>query len=490
MNRARHVLLLASCFLLTCFSLSHEQPESSLARKTEHFDSDPNWHGHNNRLRTKVSPVKVRQDFGYAPANPTGRIGGLATPAAEPAYYAKPIPTLTFDDALSASGTLYVPKGPGNTVVGFFNHRTINEWRTPNTIALRVNGRGDGFHLHVEYCTGKWRAGADFIGDVDPKTGKKDQRLLKSDTLHRWKLRYEPTGNGGQGTIRLHFNDEELAMNLDPGHKLDGAAMDRFGVLNVIKSVDSPGHLYVGELEINGVKQELDAEPKWEGLNNRRTYETHNIRPVFDFGYSPTNFAGGARPGEIGGLLFRGDERYPERLAFYGAEVGNLSMKDPLAASGKVVLRRGVSDSTVLFGFFHSEKSIRHSTAQKAQLPENFLGIAIEGPSREGFYFYPVYSTDREGETGTGVYAKDPPRIHPDGKPHEWALRYDPGTEKVPGRITVTLDDKATTLQIPAGHAAIGAIMNRFGFVTAHIDGNGQEVFVDDLTYTTAAAAP
>jgi hypothetical protein len=145
-----------------------------------------------------------------------------------------------------------------------------------------------------------------------------------------------------------------------------------------------------------------------------------------------------------------------------------------------------VSDSTVLFGFFHSERSIRKSDAQKSQMPENFVGVAVEGPSREGFYFYPVYGTDREGETGTGVYAKDPPRIHPDGKPHAWTFRYVPGTAEAAGKITVTLDGQSTSLDVPAAHQAIGAAYNRFGFVTAHIDGNGQEVFVDDVSYTVS----
>ena len=483
--------LMASLLVLALLAIAATttawQGERTLAQRTDHFDGDPNWHGHNNRRGAVVSPVRIEQNFGYAPTNATGKIGGLVTPAAEPAYYAKVIPRATFDQPLSACGTLYVPRGPGNTLVGFFNSATINEWRTPNTIAIRINGRGEGFHLHFEYCTGKWRAGAEFVGDVDPKTGKKDQRLLKSDTLHRWTLRYEPAESGGRGAVHLAFDDERLSMNLEAGHKLDGASFNRFGILNVLKSVDSPGHVYFDDLVINGEKQGLDVDPKWEGLNNRRTYETRNIRPVFDFGYSLTNHAGGAKPGEIGGLHFRGDERYAERLAFYGADTGGLSMNDPLSASGKVVLRRGVSDSTVLFGFFHSERSVRKSDAQKSQMPENFIGVAVEGPSREGFYFYPVYGTDREGETGTGVYAKDPPRIHPDGKPHDWTFRYFPGTAATAGKIVVTLDGKSTSLDVPAAHRAIGGTYDRFGFVTAHIDGNGQEVFLDDLSYTVAA---
>src|SRR5205823_3788458 len=108
------------------------------------------------------------------------------------------------------------------------------------------------------------------------------------------------------------------------------------------------------------------------------------------------HLAGGRAGGEIGGLIFRGDERYPERMAYYGDRIGELDLTVPLKASGRVCLRRGVTDSTSLFGFFHSEASMRHSTAQQSGFPENFLGVAIEGPSREGFFFYPAYGVDQE----------------------------------------------------------------------------------------------
>jgi hypothetical protein len=120
---------------------------------------------------------------------------------------------------------------------------------------------------------------------------------------------------------------------------------------------------------------------------------------------------------------------------------------------------------------------------QSSGLPENFVGAAIEGPSREGFLFYPSYGVDRESQGAAPRFEILPPHILPDGATHDWKLEYSPsgGTS---GRITVTLDGKSTTLDLAPEHRAIGARFNRFGFVTTHIDGNGQEVFLDDLTYT------
>ena len=131
--------------------------------------------------------------------------------------------------------------------------------------------------------------------------------------------------------------------------------------------------------------------PAGKGVANHRRYETTNVRPRFDFGFSPTQFARGAASGELGGLIFRGDIRYPDRMACYGDRVGPLTLDRPLRASGRIALRRAVSDSTTLLGFYHSRSSLAVNPSQASALPEHFLGLAIEGPSREGLFVYPVY---------------------------------------------------------------------------------------------------
>jgi hypothetical protein len=40
------------------------------------------------------------------------------------------------------------------------------------------------------------------------------------------------------------------------------------------------------------------------------------------------------------------------------------------------------------------------------------------------------------------------------------------------------------------GDKEAGAHFNRFGIITTHIDGNGQTVYVDDLTYTVGFTVP
>ncbi len=458
--------------------------------RTEHFDKDPGWDGQNNRA-SKPAKRTVKQDFGYSrSANAGGKpgeIGGFISPAAEPAYYAKKIGAKSFNDALSASGKLLF-KGPqSHVLLGFFDANTINEWRTPNTISVRLQGRGDKFFAFVEYCTSRWRAGGDSPGGFakvkDPK--RKGRLTLRGFPLGKpldWSLHYDPKGNQGNGEVVVKLCDETAICRLSPGHKADGATFNHFGLLPVLKSADSGGELWLDDVSINGEADDFAHDPKWEGLNNRREYTTADVRPRFDFGYCSTNYAGGLAAGELGGLVFRGDCRYKQRLAAFGDRLATLTLDKPLKASGRIAQRRGVTDSTVLLGFYHCEDSLEVNPSQSSGLPKCFLGIAIEGPSREGFFVYPAYRVRGKGEGNAG--GRDRPRILPDGKSHQWSLAYEPDAVGGRGRITLKMDGKSVSLDLGAGHRKTGPQFNRFGLVTTWIDGNGQRIYFDDLTYT------
>lgn len=459
------------------------------AERVQRFDKDPGWEGHNNRSAVPA-PRTVRQDFGYSQTahagGQAGEIGGFSSPAAEPAYYAKRLAPRTLDKPLSASGRLVCKGRQFHVLLGYFNAATVNEWRTPNTIVIRLQGRGDVFFAYVEYATSRWRAGGDSPGGFptvrDGATGRKTFRGFATGAVYQWSLRYDPLGNQGNGTITVTLGGETAICHLDPGHKADGATFNRFGLLSVSKSADAGGEIYLDDVTIDGQMDDFTRDPGWEGYQNRHTYVTANVRPRFDFGYSPTHHGGGMAAGELGGLVFRGDCRYPERLACYGDRLSPLTLDKPLKASGKVCLRRGVTDSTVLLGFYHSEDSLLVNSSQTSGWPRSFLGVAVEGPSREGFYFYPAYRVHGDGQGN--AKGTDRPHILPDGKAHDWSVSYDPQAADGSGSIVVTLDDKSVTLDLGPGHRATGARLDRFGLVTTWIDGNGQQVYFDDLTYT------
>ena len=467
------------------------------SEKTERFDRNPRWDGHNNR--PVAGPVTVKQDFGFSAGTSraggakTGEIGGWISQAAEPAYYAKTIDTKTFDDMLEASGTFTVLRGgtvqdsAAHLLLGFFNAAAVNEWRTPNTIAIRISARGDVFHAWVEYCTSKWRAG----GDTTPFPIKTDP-FPSGTSPHKWSLKYDPRGGkDGGGLITAKIDGKTAKCELSADHKADGATFNRFGILNVMKSAgdaNKPGgasEFYLDDLTVNGVAHHFDTDPKWDARDNRRTYQTQNIRPRFDFGYSKSNFAGGKRKGEIGGLTFRGDCRFPDRLAFYGDRIGPLTLEKPIRAAGKVALKRGVTDSAAIFGFFHSKKSIEISERQDSGAPKCFLGVSTDGPSTDGFHFSPVYRVDGDGQGPPGR-TKDPLLIHPDDEPHDWVLEYDPSGAGGNGAITLSLDGKSVSVEFAKGHKDSGASFDRFGIATTWIDGNGQHIYLDDITYTAS----
>lgn len=493
-RRIAHLLcaaLLGAALLLN--SSSKASAEDGPATRTETFDRNPNWDGHNNRSNNR-KPVKVVQDFGYSATahagGKPGEIGGVISPDDTAAYYAKVIPEHTLDDVLAASGKLNVVESERSILLGFFNAQTVNEWRTPNTIALRfVQHRGEGyfFNVLIEYGTRRWRAGgAGFLEDPGSENFNENLVEFPVGKVYSWSLKYDPNGNNGGGTITATINDRTVVATLDPGHKADGATFNRFGLLNAVMGGHKTGTLWVDDLTINGQTSTFDTDPTWDQLRNRSTHVTSYVRPRFDFGYSPTHYAGGKAPGEMGGLIFRGDERYPDRMAYYGDRLEKLTLEKPLKASGKMSFRHGVTDSSTQIGFFHSTDSMKQSTAQTSGFPENFLGIAIEGPSSDGFLFYPVYTVNAPDQPGGSGQRADPPPsyIYPDGEAHEWTLDYQPVAEDGKARITVTLDGKAVSIELAPKDKAIGAHFDRFGIITTHTDGNGQKVFYDDLTYT------
>ncbi len=114
-------------------------------------------------------------------------------------------------------------------------------------------------------------------------------------------------------------------------------------------------------------------------------------------------------------------------------------------------------------------------------MPKSFLGVAIEGPSREGFLLYGVYRTSRgdsrqrqRRQAAAHPARRLGPRLVAGLRASRYGRRPDHGP----------LDKESTVLEMPADHRKGGSRFDRFGLVTTWIDGNGQRVYFDDLTYT------
>ena len=202
-----------------------------------------------------------------------------------------PIDRANLEQPLKASGTMVVAPGGTHLLLGFFNASTVNEWRTPNTMAIRLNGRGDHFFAYVEYCTSKWRAGGDttpFPSITDPTTGRWNLLGYPCNKSLKWTLTYDPKANEGMGVITATIGKDVAVCKLDESHKADGATFNHFGILNVMKSADSGSDVWFDDIAVNGKAVEsFDNDPKWEGRNNRGTSTSRIVRPWFDFWLQP-----------------------------------------------------------------------------------------------------------------------------------------------------------------------------------------------------------
>ena len=476
--------------LLTVAAAGAVAAQGGYRERTERFEREPAWEAINNRA--KAEPREVRQDFGYSRTAHCGKgpgeMGGFLTPAAEPAFYGMKIEPRTLEQPLEASGLLTSTGREGHLLLGFYNAGTVKEWRTQNTVSLRLSGRGDTFYAWLEYCTSKWRAGGDNpqgFSTGEAGSSRRDMFAVPAKgKVYRWSLRYDPAANGGTGAVFARIGDQEAVCHLDPGHKADGATFNRFGILNIVKSIDGPGEFWFDDVTVNGKAESFDRDPGWEGKGNRAQFKTTNIRPSFDFGFSPTRHAGGQGAGELGGLVFRGDGRYPRNMASYADRLEpGLTLEKPLRASGTLALQRGVSDSTTLLGFFNSRESMAIGPDQVTGFPDRFFGVSVEGPSRDGFMLYPAYRIG--GDTHYASSGATDNTVRPDGKPHRWSMEYAPSATG-PGKVTVKLDGGTVTLEVPRAHQTAGARYDRFGLITTRVDGNAQRIFFDDLTYTVA----
>jgi hypothetical protein len=82
---------------------------------------------------------------------------------------------------------------------------------------------------------------------------------------------------------------------------------------------------------------------------------------------------------------------------------------------------------------------------------------------------------------GKGDIGQAGPIIQPDGKAHQWSIRYSPQV----GQITVQLDNETRVLAVRPEHRKAGATFYRFGLFNIQVGGRFVDITVDDLTYTT-----
>lgn len=184
-------------------------------------------------------------------------------------------------------------------------------------------------------------------------------------------------------------------------------------------------------------RETFDQDPGWEGINNRAA-DGHEATTVQDFGYSPTNHAKGAAPGEIGGTISRAI--IP---AYYGIPIPDKTLEERLEVSGKWCIPEAQGGSGVLFGWFHED-----STGWRTP---NSMVVRIDGNGGKYWVFF-EYGTQSLftgcGETFEGDrYQTTSTEPYKTGDAvHEWSLVYDPEGAQGRGAVSFTIDGETFTI--------------------------------------------
>jgi len=459
---------------IQCFALS-----ADLGLRTVDFSTDPRWEGYRNRLITdRVS--MTQQDFGYSDTHfaggaKSGEIGGWIQRSVTMARYGVSLKRIyTMADRLEMTGRFAVLHDDGSTgvLVGWY-HDSSDGWRTPNSIALRLDGNGGKYWIFYEYGTQSRYTGGGGAFKGQRYQTTPTQPFKADGTPHDFRLLYDPNANNGIGKATFQVDDRVYELDVRERDRKDGMLLNRFGIWNQ-NSSGGRMQVFFDDLTVNGLPFTFDQDPQWEGENNRATYRDLFIRPFHNFGYSKTAHIN-AQTGEIGGVMWR-----DEKPAFYADRVGPFTMDDSLHASGKFAFHKAGADSALYIGWFNARAKRSKNTPENEQHQTNYLGILLEGPSRVGHYFRPGYRT----RSGQGRHLDQGPVLLPNGVVHNWSIDYDPNKAGGRGQITVRVDGNVQTMDLQEGTRAEGATFDRFGLFNMQTGGWHVLGYFDDLTYS------
>lgn len=314
----------------------------------------------------------------------------------------------------------------------------------------------------------------------------RDQGLIEyfhRHDQHRWWKR--PDAGQGHGRVTLRFDDHDpYVIWFDPQIRQAPVELDRFGLFNIAR-FGTRVEIYLGDLVVNGLPIDLSQDPHWEGHNNTSQYTAPNFHGMHSFGWSQTNWAG-EEAGEIGGLFWRTEPHDP-LCAYYGDDIGSLTLDDPISFSGTICFTDGMTDAAAFFGYFNHENQVESFEADTpdAGFPmRNMMGVAIADSSAVGYYFHPLVSAEgREGASTTcGVFLPDRRRRH-------FRFEYDPDGADGIGRVTVTLDGQQHPFDLTREQRRNGGVFNRFGLANVRRGGHSVQFYLDDVTYTARRAA-
>jgi len=296
---------------------------------------------------------------------------------------------------------------------------------------------------------------------------------------HLWDVEKEPEKIKGKITFTL--DGESVSYFLIPGHQELPTTINRFGIWNM-QIYTGNMEFYMSDLVVNGKKVDLSQDPRWEGLNNRETFLQRDFHSRHTFSYTQTNWAGESF-GEIGGR-FWGTEVPDPLHGYYAADIGKLTLDDPIKFSGTLSFVEGAVDGRALIGFFNKKEKMAEVKGEyKGNPPHQFLGLEVMDQTRYGYNLAAVCSPRQD----ISFEVRGPVMI-PDRIQKPFVFEYDPsaGTS---GRVTVTFSGETWSRDLTKEQRRAGSKFDRFGLLNPRKGGKYVDVYFDDLKYSSRKSA-
>src|SRR5205085_12010540 len=112
------------------------------------------------------------------------------------------------------------------------------------------------------------------------------------------------------------------------------------------------------------------------------------------------------------------------------------------------------------------------------------MGVLVEGGAAGGKRFGAQVTTCKDTDR-----VKQEIPFNPTKEQHAFKIEYDPKANKNIGRLTVTLDNATTSIDLTEQQRAEGINFDRFGVANLRCGGKYVVVYLDDLTYTARRSA-
>ena len=214
--------------------------------KSQDLSQNPGWVAVGNHARFEDHIQGGAHDFGFSAqtshaGGSSGEIGGTIWRSGLYGYYADRVGLLTLTNRLEASGEVILEAAPPDSGIylGWFNstEKENSPAQAGSFLGVKIGGPTRvGHYFAPAYAADKNAEREEVRLKREREHAKRvsverrDGPLLVPQHVFDWKLKYDPTGSGGDGIIEATLGGQSVTLPLKRGDKNIGATFDRFGI--------------------------------------------------------------------------------------------------------------------------------------------------------------------------------------------------------------------------------------------------------------------